>query len=319
MSKEMYWNIIVNPWAGRGLGQRNWPAIKNLLTQAGITFNHTFTEYPGHAIELTQQAIARGERNFIAIGGDGTLHEVINGAMLQSEVPTTEITIGIIPSGSGNDWIKLYDMQGSTEDFIKYITDGQTILQDVARCDYCCDGQTGTRYMINIGGLNFDADTCLEFCRMKSKKGGADGSFYVKSILRAMKHSRLEKCTITVDGEQFHDDETFSIALGIGKFSGGGLQQTPYALPDDGLVDMTVVGNISKFRVLCSMPKLLAGRIFDIKRVTHTQFRNATIESRMPINVEIDGEMLGTTPVTITTIPGAIRMCVPRKSHPTEK
>ena len=103
-SKIGEWQVIVNPNAGRKKGHKDWHIISDLLTQFSISFNHFFTEAKNHAIELAFDIINKGHRKILVVGGDGTMNEVVNGAFLQQKIPTTDLILGMITVGTGNDW-----------------------------------------------------------------------------------------------------------------------------------------------------------------------------------------------------------------------
>lgn len=309
------WTVVINPWAGCGLGKTEWPAIKNRLLQEGFDIKAVFTEHPCHAIDIVKEAVAEGCRNFIAVGGDGTLHEVINGVMFQNIVPTSEITVGCIPVGSGNDWIKMYGIPHDYTGAIKVIAAGNRRLQDLARVTYNSGKSTDTRYMINIGGALFDGNTVLEFTRLKSKNGSKGKGTYVRGLFSAFCKSKCVHVDMVADGKPFLSGKILSVAFGIGPYSGGGLLQTPNALPDDGLLDMTVFKQVSKFKVLLNLRRLFNGTILKFRSALSCQLKMLTVESAHPIYLEIDGESVGTTPFSIEMVPAAINVLVPAKSE----
>ena len=305
------WMVVINPWAGSGLGKTDWPAIKNILLQKGFDIKAVFTEHQYHAIDIVKNAVAEGFRNFIAVGGDGTLHEVINGAMFQSEVPAGELTIGCIPVGSGNDWIKMYGIPHDYEGAIDIIAAGNVRRQDLAKVT-TSSATASPRYMINIGGALFDGNTIGEFTRLKLKYPEWSGkSKYILGLLKTFIKSKCRHVDITVDGQPYYSGKILSVAFGIGQYSGGGLIQTPGATPDDGLLDMTVYTGANKPRALMSMWRLLNGSIYKYRRIRHCQLRTVTITGKHPINVEVDGEEVGTTPLSIEMVPAAINVLVP--------
>ena len=102
------WLVIVNPKAGSGRGLKDWPIISNQMYNSSLRFTCVFTEHKYHAVELTVKAINDGFRNIVAVGGDGTIHEVVNGIFIQKKVPTTDISLAVIPTGTGNDWIRMF-------------------------------------------------------------------------------------------------------------------------------------------------------------------------------------------------------------------
>ena len=130
--KNQRWIVIVNPKAGSGRGLKDWPIISNQMYNSGLDFTCLFTEHKYHAVELTVKAINDGFRNIVAVGGDGTIHEVVNGIFIQKVVPTTDISLAVIPAGTGNDWIRMYGISKTYSEAVRSLVEKRTILQDVA-------------------------------------------------------------------------------------------------------------------------------------------------------------------------------------------
>ena len=113
------WMVIVNPKAGSGRGLKDWPVISNLMYNSGLKFTCVFTEHKFHAIELTVSAVNNGYRHIVAVGGDGTIHEVVNGIFIQKAVSTTDIFLAVIPTGTGNDWIRMYGISATYSEAVE--------------------------------------------------------------------------------------------------------------------------------------------------------------------------------------------------------
>ena len=192
------WKVIVNLKAGSGKCDRDWPAIKDLLEKLGVVFSFDITEYKYHAIELVRKAIHEGYRNFIAVGGDGTLHEVLDGIMSQSAISYIEMTVAVIPVGSGNDWIRSHNIPESYRDAVEAIAKGSTTQQDIAEVSTFKDGKPHMTYMVNIGGMAFDANVCFHFERMKSK-GRSGKMLYVEGVLKAFFGYSSHKFKVVID------------------------------------------------------------------------------------------------------------------------
>lgn len=309
MLHQSDWRVIVSSRSGGGKAGKAWPHIESLLSARGIPFSVVFTDHAYHAIELSHEAVLAGFRKLLVIGGDGALHEVLNGIYSQEEVNPSEVTIGLIPIGSGNDWARLHQIPHDEEQAVELIAQAQarTRAQDVARVDTRMDGKPYCRYMMNIGGLGFDADVVRRFDLAKAK-GHASDRQYLKSLISGFLFYRMLKFRVAVDGQEFFRGPALSVALGIGKYCGGGLMQTPDAVPDDGLIDLTVVRAISKPKFIFKVPSLKNGRIFRNKEVIHTRGKVIDISSSPSSYMEVDGETVGITPVHITLIPAGINV-----------
>jgi len=305
------WYVIVNPKAGGGKVDEDWGGIEKMLVSNGIKFDPVFTEHRYHAVELTISGIRQGYRHFLCIGGDGTLHEVVNGLFLQNEVHTSEFTVGVISAGTGNDWIRMHGAINDVQNNIDAIKNEHTIRQDIVRATYTEAGVTGVRYMVNIGGIGYDPNVCYK-CNNLKLAGRRGTMVYVDSAIKSLIGRTFKHTHITVDGKTFFIGKAFSIGLGIGRYCGGGMIQTPDAIVDDGLLNITVIKKVPKLKVALHLKELFKGTIYRIEGVFHTMGKIITVQTASPDRVEVDGEVIGETPVTFEVLPQALRVIVNR-------
>lgn len=305
------WFVIVNPIAGSGKGLDDYPLISKLLRDNNIHCEAVFTEHKYHATELTVSAIEAGYRHIIVVGGDGTLHEVVNGVFIQKYAPTTEITIAVIAVGTGNDWIRMYGIPTRYSEAIRAIREGYTFLQDVAEVEYEESMYRQKRHMANVAGLGFDAAVIksLQHATMKGKFGR---SIYIWCVLRSFFKHKSTGVKIWVDDKLIFNNLIFSIAIGVCKYNGGGMQQLPSAIADDGLLDVTLIKPLHWWHVLFRLHRLYNGTIYSIGHVLHAQGNKIRIESSPEIHLEVDGETLGVTPIEFRVLHREVRVVVNR-------
>lgn len=306
---DRLWIAVINPNAGGGKVAREWPLLSNMLKDRGFSFEEVFTTHRYHAVELVIYSLKRGFRNFISVGGDGTLHEIVNGIFHQREVPVEQITLAVLPAGSANDWARMYRIPMDYDKAVGTIIEGRTVLQDVACIGYSQSGVRNSRYMVNVAGVGLDANICYR-CNISKNKGKAGDLAYVRAAFKALVGRTSNPSKVVVDGKSFFSGKMFSIAFGIGRYSGGGMQQVPDAVADDGLVNVMVARKVSKLKFLLLFRQLFKGTIYTIKEVTHCTASRVTVISRKPDRVEIDGEVVGTTPLTLEVMPRALRVVV---------
>ena len=307
MTIQSAWKVIVSSRSGGGKARHDWPEIANLLKAKSIEFIASITDHAYHAIELAREAVLSGFRKLLVVGGDGAVHEVLNGLYSQTEVSPSEVTVGLIPVGSGNDWSRLHRIPADYGRAVDPIADVRPRLQDVACVHTLMDGKPYCRYMMNIGGLGFDSDVCRRFDIAK-EHGHAGDRQYLKSLLSGFLAYRPLRFRVVVDGAEFYHGTAFSVALGIGQYCGGGMRQTPDAIPDDGLINVTVVGKLSKWKFLSKVPSLFKGDIYRHKEVRHTTGRRVEISAAPYSYMEVDGEPVGITPVRIEVIPAGVQV-----------
>jgi diacylglycerol kinase family enzyme len=166
--------------------------------------------------------------------------------------------------------------------------------------------------MINIGGMGFDANVCHHFDLLKVK-GQSASRLYLKGLLKAFFGYSTRRFNVVSDNITFYNGDVFSTSIGIGRYSGGGMIQTPEAIVDDGLLELTVIKKIPKYKVLMNLGKLYSGRIFSIKEVIHTRAQKIEIQSWPESRVEVDGEDVGFSPMTVEIIPQSIRVVAAKK------
>ena len=300
------WLVIVNPNAGHGKGSKDWKEIESLLTRYGLNYQVHFTEARHHAIQLTIKGIEQGFRKIIVVGGDGTMNEVVNGCFRQTVCPTTDITLSIITVGTGNDWGRLFGIPFEYEGAIKIIKNGSKHLQDTGIVEYFHGAQKEHRYFINIAGLGFDA-VVVSRTNLQKEKGRSGKSLYLWSLFRSLltyKHTQVE---VIIDGTPIRN-KVFTISLGIGKYSGGGMMQTPHAITDDGLFDVTIINKIRKGDIIMSLKMLYDGTILEHPKIEGYTGKHILIDSDPLIHLEADGESLGHSPIEFNIIPKSIHV-----------
>ena len=308
------WFAIVNPKAGKGRAVVDWPRISWMLTDAGIDFDHVFTQKKYHAVELTVRAIRNGYRKIISVGCDGTLNEIVNGIFIQQEVKTTDVLLAMMPLGIGNDWIRMYGIPRTYADATIAIKESHSFLQDVGMVKYYEAKVHHTRYFANAVGIGFDGYVAIGFNRLK-EAGKKSKWLYVISMIKSVLRYRATKVALRIDDEKISDD-VYSITLGIGKYNGGGMIQLPNAVANDGLLDLTLIRKISGLNVLWNMPILYNGTIHKHSRITGHRGKEISIHSIPQIPIEVDGESVGYSPFDISVVPRGINVVVGKDFNP---
>jgi len=302
------WFVVVNPRAGGGKGVLDWPKISRLLNRYDLRYAHAFTEYKYHAVELTIQAIKNGYRNIIAVGGDGTLNEVVNGIFIQQQVDPLLITVGVIGVGTGNDWFRMYQIPHNYEECVKAIKACQVFRQDVGVVEYYESSIRHRRYFVNAAGVGFDAEVARRTNRLKDL-GKRGALLYILSLVKALIRYRSTRINVNVDGHHFQD-KVFSLTIGICRYNGAGMMQVPLALSDDGLYDVTIIKRISKLNVLANVHRLYNGTILRHSKVVGLRGKTVEVMSIPSVGLEVDGESLGETPLRFTILPQSLNVVI---------
>lgn len=303
------WFAIVNPVAGSGKGLADWPIVSKHLRDADIAFDAVFTEKKYHATELAVEAVNKGYRHIIVVGGDGTIHETVHGLFIQQKCAVGDVTLAVIAVGTGNDWIRMYGIPRRYTDAIRAIKSGRTFLQDVAKVSFYESKVHQHRYMANVAGVGFDAFVNRGYNRVK-EMGLYSKWLYLIVMFLSLINYHNHRFKVWVDGREVFDGGAFSGAIGIGKFNGGGMQQMPHAVADDGLLDVTVIEKMGKINLLRYIKKLYNGHIYDVPFARFMRGAVIRIESVPESPIEIDGEAMGYAPFEFTVLHKVLRVVV---------
>ncbi len=297
--------VIVNPVAGASTTYRKWPKISSFLRHIGLPFEFQYTEGVGHAIELAREAANNGCQFLVAVGGDGTVHEVANGVLLSKDL--SEATIGIISTGTGGDFIR---SAGIDRDYIKAcssLTSAKRRLIDVGVVEYYNDGQRNKRFFINSSGIGFDAAVAEISNQLPKFLGGTIP--YIIGLLRSMIGYKNKSVTISMNN-RIETKRILSLVVANGCYFGGGMRVAPLAFIDDGLLDVISVGDMGKLELLRALPTIYKGTHINHPKVETTKTTQVKIESFEKFSVHADGEFLGEGPVSFGLIPSALSVAV---------
>jgi YegS/Rv2252/BmrU family lipid kinase len=285
------WLVILNPHAGSGRGKKDQTVLLKMLNKSGFEYELNVSEFPKHSIQLTIRAIEKGFRNLIVAGGDGTLNEAVNGIFTQTVCSPEEITIGMIPVGTGNDWIKTFGIPNEYNAAIQIIKKGDSMQQDVGRISFTENDLAKTCYFANMAGFGFDAMVAEKTNRLKNK-GRTGISLYLQALGSSFLNYQTARTRIVIDGQEINE-LIFSASIGIGKFNGGGMMQAPGAIPNNGQFQVTIIRKIGIFGILRNLAGLYSGAFIKDARVSTHKAIHILISSAQNIAGEADGEILG--------------------------
>ena len=315
------WFVIVNPVAGGGRGLDHFPLISKLLRDAGIQTEPVFTEHKFHATELTVSAVKQGFRRIIAVGGDGTLHEVVNGLFIQQTVDPREVLLAVVAVGAGNDWIRTFGVPNRYQDAIRAIKEGHSFLQDVGVVSYEEAHYRQHRYMANVAGMGFDAMVVKKYAHLK-KKGHRNKWLYTWCMIRSFFSYKSTGVKVWIDDRLVYNNLLMSIAIGVLQ-----IQRRRYAAVARGGGRRRTAGRVADpSRPFLAYPvppsvDLFNGGIYRIRHILQERGSRIRIESSPEISVEVDGELLGESPLEFSVLHRAVRIVVSeeflkRESYP---
>ena len=293
--------FLINPAAGKHDGTFDCAEIVHeLCEKRGLDYKIRVSKKPGDLTRYAREAAETGEElRIYACGGDGTLNEVVHGA---AGFPNVAITN--YPIGSGNDFVKIFSDPKRFLD-LEALVDGEETALDLIQC-----GED--HYSINICSMGLDARIAAEMARYKKIPMVKGIGAYIASTLVNVVKGITGRFTIELNGETIEGDQTM-ICICSGRFYGGGFNPVPEAIPDDGLLDVLLVGPVKRYEVAKLIGPYKAGRYRELPQwVTHHTATELRIRTETPAVVNVDGEAIYTTDMTFKVLPRAMRFFYPR-------
>jgi len=303
--------FIANPRSCNGKAIKIWPDLEKALKYKKWNYTFRWSEYHGHARELVSEAINDRPDLIIALGGDGTVHEVID----QYYKISSELTIPLtcFPLGTGNDWARFWKISHKIIDWLEMIEKFKLYDHDLGRVEY--ETQQGNKEFSvfnNVAGMAYDAFVA-NYVESKKTKSKVNAIIYLYYIFRCIFMYRLQKTKIVYDYKTL-EDKFYTINIGVCPYSGGGLQIVPHARPDAGKLSVTAVKPLTKLGVLLFSHEFYSGKLHLHKKAVSFQTENVRIVPADPhetILLEAEGEILGKLPATFSILKKAIKICAP--------
>lgn len=288
--------FIVNPVAGKGKTVKLIPGITEYCRSRDYRHEIVTTGYPGHATEIAKQKSDEEPCRIYSVGGDGTLNEVLNG------MAGSGSSLGVIPAGSGNDFIRSITGGRSPDNIITAAIEGKERLIDYARVN--------DKYFINISSVGFDAEVAYQTGHFKKLPLISGKLAYVLGILTTIVICKNHHMELILDNETI-SGRSLLIAAGIGRYYGGGIFALPDAEIDDGLFDVCHVDAVSRLRILRLFPRYMKGLHKTIKGVHMYKSRKVEIRAERPIPMNRDGEIILTDKAVFEIFPKSLPFIVP--------
>lgn len=296
--------MIINPNADLGRAWRQAADLRPMVDQYGGA-DWAGTVYPTHAIELARQAAEEGYELIISVGGDGTVHEVINGLM---QVPAEyRPRLGIVPMGTGNDFAYAAGVEPLPVNAIRNIFTKQPRRIDIGRLE---DGSGRIEYWDNALGIGFDATTTIHSRRYTVLRGFI--AYFVAVLQTIMLNHDTPRMHIKTDMEDW-TDKILMLVLCNGSREGGGFLVAPDAMPDDGTLDYACIGPVSRLMMLRLIPEVLRGTHGRFKQVRMGKLTRMELQSDAPLTIHTDGEIfagfgMDVHQLSVEILPGALEI-----------
>lgn len=299
------WFIIVNPISGNKYFQKKEQMIRDSFKALKNGFTVSITSFCGHEEELVQEALKKGYHKFISVGGDGTLHHVVNGIMKYGPELSTKIKVGVIPIGTGNDWIKNYSIPTQINECISILNKEETVFQDLGKITM----NNQVYYFSNLAGVGFDGHVVNQINTFR-KLGKL--SYFIASLWSL---ATYKKKKINYQSKEKSDSNNmYLLAIGLCRYCGNGMQLTHNPNPTDGLFDITAVKDISTLGFLWNIRKMFNQKLNEHSKVDTFKCSEISItcDKTSTLLMQADGELLSFDSAHISIIPEAFQVVVPK-------
>ena len=300
--------VIANPRAGRGKVDAVLPQVERVLRDAGLGYRIVRTTHPGHATQAARDALLGGERYLVAVGGDGTVHEVVNGMISGGQPVAPDAVLGVVAAGSGCDFVRSFGLPGDAARAARQLVGDQVRSIDVGTVT-CADGDaTRTRYFVNIAEAGLGGAVVARAAGLKGFGRFLGGTRYAAGFWLTLPGFRPAAVQLDADGQAF-GWRAFNVVVANCRFYGGGMQISPKSDPGDCLLDVLVMTG-PKSDAFTTLPKVYSGTHLPHRNIAELRAGRILLDADRPLLVEADGEMLGTTPASFGIIPSGVRLKV---------
>jgi diacylglycerol kinase (ATP) len=302
--------LIANPRAGRGKVEAALSQVENVLRNLELDYRIVRTTHPGHVTQAARDALRSGERFLVAAGGDGTVHEVVNGMISGGRPVAPDAVLGVVAAGSGCDFVRSFGLPGDAVQAARHLAGDGVRAIDVGILT-CTDGdatKTKTRYFVNIAEAGLGGAVVARAAGLKGLGRFLGGARYACGFWLTLPGFRPATVRLDADGQAFAW-RAHNVVVANCRFYGGGMQISPKSAPDDCLLDVLVMTG-PKSDAFTTLPKVYRGTHLPHRNIAELRAGQVLLDADRPFLIEADGELLGTTPATFGVIPAAIRLKV---------
>jgi YegS/Rv2252/BmrU family lipid kinase len=298
--------FLVNPASENGATGRRWPELARAASAAGLTGDALVSERPGQLGDLARRAVAEGATLLVAVGGDGTVNEIVNGVGERDG-----FELAVLPRGTGWDFVRTYGIPHRFEDAVAVARDGVGRGIDLGEVAYrAWSGETASRRFANVASAGMSGAIAQRANRTTKALGGKIS--YAFATFAVFARWRNTEVAVTV-ADRSRRGRMHDVIVANGRYFGGGMMICPQAEPDDGLFDVLLIGDLTKNDLLLTLPKTYRGRHLPHPKAELLRGATVAVDAAKPLPVELDGEQPGTTPARFDVLRNALRVRVPRR------
>jgi YegS/Rv2252/BmrU family lipid kinase len=298
--------FLVNPASANGSTGRRWPELARRAAALGLVGETLLSERPGHLAELAAEAAAAGATAIVVVGGDGTVHEVVDG--LARAGASDRVELGLIPFGTGRDFARSLRIPRRLDDALEVVRGGRVRRVDIGRATYASGNGEAVAHFANFAGAGISGAIADRANRTTKAFGGRLS--FIWATLAVFTRWQPTEMTVEIDGERRQVLLLEALAMN-GDYTAGGMWVAPEASLEDGTFDVVLIGDFSKAEFTTTFPKIYRGTHVSHAKVEIVRARELRVDAPSPLPIVLDGEQPGTTPVRFELLPGALRVRVP--------
>lgn len=298
--------FLVNPASANGSTGRRWPELARRAAALGLVGETLLSERPGHLAELAAEAAAAGATAIVVVGGDGTVHEVVDG--LARAGVSDRVELGLIPFGTGRDFARSLRIPRRLDDALEVVRGGRVRTVDIGRATYASGNGEAVAHFANFAGAGISGAIADRANRTTKAFGGRLS--FIWATLAVFTRWQPTEMTVEIDGERRQVLLLEALAMN-GDYTAGGMWVAPEASLEDGTFDVVLIGDFSKAEFTTTFPKIYRGTHVSHAKVEIVRARELRVDAPSPLPIVLDGEQPGTTPVRFELLPGALRVRVP--------
>ena len=297
--------IVCNRSSGRGGVAKCLPEVEKHLLERELEHEFVYTEYAGHATVIAREAVKAGSKFLAAMGGDGTVHEVVNGMIEDDRPINPEAVFGVIAAGTGSDFIKTFGIPATPSHAVAHLDGNEFFPIDIGKITLDRDGVETVRYFANIAEAGLGAETVATAARLPRWLGP---TVYFFAFWLTMRKHRVAKVSVDLVDRKY-DGYMNNLVVANGQFFGGGMKVAPKAAPTDGILDVQIE-HCRKREAIALIPKIYKGEHVPHPDIEEAKRVRLSIEADRPLLVEADGEVLGHTPAKFEVLKDLLRLKV---------
>lgn len=299
---------IVNPVSGNGKTGKAWPGFAERFRRAGIAFDTVYTGWPKHATELARKGLKQGYSRIMAVGGDGTVNEVVNGFFEDEHLLVSDSRLIVFSRGTGSDYIKSLGITNRVEEIIRVIKRDRVKFIDLGLVTYVTHSRNREeRYFINVADMGIGGETTNLVNRSSKLFGGL--LTYLFGALRVLITYQNKVMKLTIDGEEILPERLNSVMVANGEFFAGGMRIAPGADLEDGRFNILKIGDLTKFEFITNIIKAYRGTHLTHPKVNYVCGRELSIDSEERVLIEVDGETVGYLPAKFKILEKRLPVC----------